>query len=83
MESLIKAGAMDCFSSNRAALAAVYEGLIESAQSSARRNLEGQMSLFQTNAEAMESSAGKELPDVKNFEKGNAHGWRKNCWECI
>lgn len=69
VESLIKAGAMDCFSSNRAALAAVYEGLIESAQSSARRNLEGQMSLFQTNAEAMESSAGKELPDVKNFEK--------------
>lgn len=70
IESLIKAGALDCFDENRAAHISVYESLIESAQNNARRNLEGQLSLFQTNAEAMEeSSFGKELPDVKNFGK--------------
>lgn len=70
IESLIKAGALDCFDENRAAHISVYESLMESAQNNARRNLEGQLSLFQTNAEAMEeSSFGKELPDVKNFGK--------------
>lgn len=70
IESLIRAGAMDCLNENRAAHIGIYESLIESAQNSARRNVEGQISLFQTNAETMEeSSAGNVLPDVKNFER--------------
>ena len=36
LESLIKAGALDCFDGNRAAHMAVYESLMESAQSDAR-----------------------------------------------
>ena len=70
VESLIKAGALDCFDTNRAAHIGIYESLIESAQSNAKKNIEGQLSLFQLAADTMEkSSVGKQLPKVKNFEK--------------
>lgn len=70
MESLIKAGAFDCLNENRAQYLAVYESLLESAQSNSRKNIEGQMSLFQLNSEEMEveSVAGK-LPDITNFSQ--------------
>ena len=45
VESLIKAGALDCLNTNRAAHLAVYEGLVESAQNNAKKNIAGQMSL--------------------------------------
>ena len=68
IESLIKAGALDCFDPNRAAHIGIYESLIESAQSSA--NIEGQLSLFQLAADTMEeSNVVNRLPAVKNFEK--------------
>ena len=69
VESLIKAGALDCLNENRAAHMAVYEKLMESAQSNAKNNVEGQISLFQINSDAMESSNKGTLPDVKNFDK--------------
>lgn len=70
VESLIKAGALDCFNPNRAAHLAVYEMLMESAQNSARKNIDGQISLFQTSSDAMSAGdvAGN-LPDVANFDK--------------
>ena len=70
MESLIKAGALDCLNENRAAHLSIYESLLESAQSDARHNIEGQISLFQLNAETMEESKSmNRLPDVRNFDK--------------
>ncbi len=70
VESLIKAGALDCFNPNRAAHLAVYEMLMESAQNSARKNIEGQISLFQTSSEAMsQGDVVGNLPDVANFDK--------------
>lgn len=70
MESLIKAGALDCFTDNRAQLMTVYEGLIESAQNNSRKNIEGQMSLFQISEDVMTASGtGNRLPDVTNFDK--------------
>lgn len=70
LESLIKAGALDRLNDNRAAHMAVYEQLVESAQSNAKNTIEGQITLFQINAEAMEENETvKRLPDVKNFEK--------------
>ena len=70
IESLIKAGALDCFDPNRAAHIGIYESLIESAQSSAKKNIEGQLSLFQLAADTMEeSNVVNRLPAVKNFEK--------------
>jgi DNA polymerase III subunit alpha len=70
IESLIKAGAFDCLNENRAKHLSVYEGLIESAQNNSRKNIEGQMSLFQMNADSMHSSGMTgQLPDVANFSK--------------
>ena len=67
VESLIKSGAMDCLSKNRAAHFGIYESLMDSAQNSAKHNLDGQLSLFQTNAGAMDETVKHRLPDVKNF----------------
>ena len=70
VESLIKAGALDCLDVNRAAHLAVYEGLVESAQNSAKKNIAGQMSLFQISSEEMNSGdTSGTLPDVNNFSK--------------
>ena len=67
VESLIRAGALDCLNTNRAAHLAVYEGLVESAQNNAKKNIAGQMSLFQIAGEEMRRSGT--LPDVKNFSE--------------
>ncbi len=70
IESLIKAGAFDCLNENRAQHMSVYEGLIESEQNNFRKNIEGQISLFQMNADSMQSSGmGGKLPEVANFSK--------------
>lgn len=70
MESMIKAGALASLSENRAAMLGIYESLIESAQSNAKRNIEGQLSLFQMAAETMDQSQNSnKLPDIKNFDK--------------
>lgn len=70
VESLIKAGALDSLNENRAAHMAVYESLIESAQNDSRKNIEGQMSLFQLNAEQMElEEAAARLPETENFSR--------------
>ncbi|MDO4518134.1 MAG: DNA polymerase III subunit alpha, partial [Bacillota bacterium] len=77
VESLIKSGAMDCLNKNRAAHLAVYESLIDSAQSTAKKNIEGQISLFQTNAETLNESVGGSLPKVKNFNSSMLLGQEK------
>lgn len=70
IESLIKSGACDCLSPNRAALLSVYEGLVESAQNSSKKNLEGQMSLFDLGGTDIEEmSSVNKLPDVTPFSK--------------
>ncbi len=68
IESLIKAGAFDCMGKNRASLLAVYEGLMESAQTNVRKNIEGQLSLFQTFGDTMKDSGMQErMPNVAEF----------------
>ncbi len=68
MESLIKAGATACLAGNQAAHLAAYEPLMESAQNTARRNVEGQISLFQIAAGEMHTdSLAEKLPDVADF----------------
>ena len=70
VESLIKAGACDCLSDNRAAMLSVHEALVESAQNTLKKNIEGQMSLFQTASETMNTeSIGGRLPDIAPFPK--------------
>lgn len=70
VESLIKAGALDCLNPNRAAHLAVYETLMESAQTNARKNIAGQISLFQTAEAAMDAGDVRtSLPQVENFDR--------------
>ena len=70
VESLIKAGALDCLNPNRAAHLAVYETLIESAQNEARRNIAGQVSLFDLDVAGINDyDMMVKLPEVNNFER--------------
>lgn len=69
IESLIKSGACSCLSDNKAAMMTVYEGLVESAQNSSKKNLEGQMSLFDIGGEELGGSSVGTLPDVSDFSK--------------
>ena len=46
IESLIKAGAFDEFEINRATLLASYEGILDTINGSSRRNIQGQVSIF-------------------------------------
>lgn len=61
MESLIRCGALDDFSGNRAQFLAVYERIIEAGQKSLRNNIKGQVSIFH------EVAKDEDLPNLKDF----------------
>lgn len=68
MDSFIRSGALDCLNPNRAAHLAVYESLLESAQKNNRKNVEGQLSLFQLAEDTMNTGdVSLRLPDIENF----------------
>ena len=70
IESLIKAGATDCLEGSRAAHLAAYESLVESAQNTSKKNIEGQLSLFQLAGEEMGGGdLAPRLPEVEEFSK--------------
>ncbi|MGE5628068.1 MAG: DNA polymerase III subunit alpha [Solirubrobacterales bacterium] len=66
VESLIKAGAFDCFKVYRSKLLAVYERILDSVSNERKRNIQGQMSLFG----AEETAAIKiSYPEIREFDK--------------
>lgn len=70
IECLIKAGAMDEFTQNRAALLAISDDAVGAAQSSARRISKDQISLFQLDSDIMEDvKTAPEFPNIQNFDK--------------
>ena len=72
IECLIKAGAMDGFTQNRAALLAISDDAVGAAQSSARRISKDQISLFQLDSNIMEDvKTAPELPNIQNFDKAH------------
>lgn len=69
IESLIKAGAFDEFSKNRASQLAVSDAAVSAVQSSARRNSKNQISLFQLDEDLMEDvKTTPDLPEIDNFD---------------
>ena len=46
VENFIKCGAMDCFGHNRSSLLAVYDRMMDSVAATRKKNLDGQMGLF-------------------------------------
>ncbi len=78
MESLIRAGAFDSLNPNRAQYLGVYEQLMDSASSDAKKTVSGQLSLFQENSEIMQApEAMIPLPNVANFPKDILIGMEK------
>lgn len=72
IECLIKAGSMDEFTQNRAALLAISDDAVGAAQSSARRVSKDQISLFQLDSDIMEDvKTAPELPNIQNFDKAH------------
>ena len=68
VESMIKAGAFDSMKVYRSQLMGIYDKEIEAAQNTAKRNIEGQMSLFQDFSENIQSMVSdRSLPAVKEF----------------
>ncbi|EFG89897.1 DNA polymerase III, alpha subunit [Clostridium carboxidivorans P7] len=66
VESLIKAGAFDCFKVYRSKLLAVYEKVLDGVSNSRKKNIDGQLSLF-TDFKKIEVKI--EYPEIKEFEK--------------
>lgn len=66
VESLIKAGAFDCFKVYRSQMLSVYEKVLDSISSSRKKNLDGQISLF---GSFNDESIKIQYPKIKEFEK--------------
>ena len=78
VESLIRAGALDCFPGNRAQKLGVFEGLIESAQASSKSNLSGQISLFSMENQSSGSLLGERaLPPANDYSKEELQSMEK------
>ena len=64
VENLIKCGACDCFGLHRSQLLYIYETVMDSVADSRRRNVEGQMGLFDMGGETEEVSSEVSVPDL-------------------
>ena len=64
MENLIKCGACDCFGLRRSQLLAIYEPVMDAVAQSRRRNVEGQLGLFDTGAAEQAVGGGVRVPDL-------------------
>ena len=70
IETLIKAGAMDCFGAKRAQLMAMIDRAIQSGASAQADKKSGQKSLFGDDSDAVESANPTiDLPDVPEWEE--------------
>ena len=69
MENLIKCGACDSFGLNRAQMLQIYEAVMDSVQSAAKKNLAGQMDLFGFSDEEEKPSTGIKVPNIPELSK--------------
>ncbi|MBQ1410629.1 MAG: DNA polymerase III subunit alpha [Oscillospiraceae bacterium] len=67
VENLIRCGAMDCFGQRRSQLLAVYEPMMSWLSNQSRRNLSGQIGLFDTLADP-EAYMRFPIPDIPELE---------------
>ncbi|SFT32076.1 DNA polymerase-3 subunit alpha [Lachnospiraceae bacterium XBD2001] len=69
LENLIKAGAMDCLEGNRRQKVYVFPMILDSVNESKKKNMEGQVSLFDLVPEETKSSFEIQFPDQPEFDK--------------
>jgi len=67
IESFIKCGAFDSFGIYRSRLMAVYEKIIDSVAGRKKRNIEGQMNLFQISGIDISDDESESYPELKEF----------------
>ena len=67
VEGLIKAGAFDGMGANRAQLLAVFEQALEGAHAERRRNVEGQVSLFDLGGNQEQGMPRPALPQIEEY----------------
>ncbi len=78
VESMIKAGVFDGLNVTRAGLLAGYERIIEGIHQDRRRNIEGQVSLFNSFDDTLPQNMKHDvLPDVKEFSDKYLLGFEK------
>ena len=65
VESLIKAGAFDCFGSNRHSMVEAVEGILKSIETDSRRNLEGQLDLFSVMSGEVQQSPQEDVYEIR------------------
>lgn len=68
IESLIKAGAFDSLGLYRSQLLAIYEGVMDGISGEKKRNIEGQLSMFDLGHNNMENQKDI-VPDIKEFDE--------------
>ncbi len=66
LESLIKCGALDNLGANRRQMLSVYKSVLDDLEFERKRNMDGQMSLFESSV-TTEKSAEIKLPDLPEF----------------
>ena len=69
VENLIKCGAMDSLGLNRAQLLAIYARVLDSVAERHKRNLSGQMQLFDLLGEQKEAHTGFRVPPMSELDK--------------
>ncbi len=71
VESLIKGGVFDALQSKRSQLMTVYERVIDGIQNDKKRNIEGQISLFDISSAKKQTEAfnSLKLPNIQEFRK--------------
>lgn len=76
IESLIKSGAFDSLNIYRSKLIAVYERFLDGISQSRKKNMEGQMSIFDLMQEPQESLQ-EDYPDIKEYPANVLLGMEK------
>lgn len=69
LESFIKSGAFDCLKGNRRQLMQSYAAIIDSVVTEKKKNLSGQMSLFDLAAQEEKAEFEVRLPEVPEYDK--------------
>ena len=68
VESLIKAGAFDCFHVYRSKMLAVFESVLDNVSSERKKNISGQLNLF-VDFDKKDTEEDVEYPNIKEFQK--------------
>ncbi len=69
IESLIKSGAFDGFDANRAQLMSIHETVLDSVSKAKKKNVDGQIGLFDLGASENLAMPSQRLPDLKEFNE--------------